>query len=520
MTHSKPSFSWFTFTTFLLFFSIHFFPSPVFLLTFFPFFFPPHFFFHLTRLCALSRVHYRLYHTMSHRVLGTKTLAQPLTPVERRMTSPSKSPLPRSLFSPGLELSLAPQHGCSYPGCHKSMTPRNGGCVECARCHQFVCNEHGKYAAGLDDSGNFTNHGTLRRVCLGCFSEKPDILRGTVAHSIDLTAQFTRIRQTSHDADELRRNKTQMRFIRLVDNSTDPETGFWEADSDVSHCRVCLVKFSWFVRKHHCRLCGRIVCDDPEGNRKFCLLMAPLGLFVSKLPNLNYSTSTNYQEMAASDTLFRCCVRCKNDLLLDWKRNHGGTDDDAVMADYELFLSQKHQISHLLQAYRDRSSQKVSTRLTTTLKDLEHFTLRFKQLHFSIDDGAMVPRPPLNPQLVQNVYQLCVILLQELLVEYRQLVEKYQDAEQEKLAQQKREQEEQLRRQNLPVDQPTLTKKEIRELREQLMVMNEQKFLVEAMVKESTKLRRFEELKSLEDNKRELEATIVELERQLGEYSF
>jgi len=37
----------------------------------------------------------------------------------------------------------------------------------------------------------------------------------------------------------------------------------WEDDADVRKCRICAVGFTLSTRKHHCRLCGRIVCSLP-----------------------------------------------------------------------------------------------------------------------------------------------------------------------------------------------------------------------------------------------------------------
>ncbi|KAF5373177.1 hypothetical protein D9758_001633 [Tetrapyrgos nigripes] len=38
----------------------------------------------------------------------------------------------------------------------------------------------------------------------------------------------------------------------------------WEEDADVSKCRICLASFHPITnRKHHCRLCGRIICSLP-----------------------------------------------------------------------------------------------------------------------------------------------------------------------------------------------------------------------------------------------------------------
>eukprot|EP00164_Ancoracysta_twista_P006221 GFYU01008629.1.p1 GENE.GFYU01008629.1~~GFYU01008629.1.p1 ORF type:complete len:607 (-),score=170.79 GFYU01008629.1:52-1872(-) len=36
----------------------------------------------------------------------------------------------------------------------------------------------------------------------------------------------------------------------------------WESNEDVTECRVCKGQFGWIKWKHHCRLCGRLVCGD------------------------------------------------------------------------------------------------------------------------------------------------------------------------------------------------------------------------------------------------------------------
>ncbi|SGY34906.1 BQ5605_C002g01699 [Microbotryum silenes-dioicae] len=43
-------------------------------------------------------------------------------------------------------------------------------------------------------------------------------------------------------------------------------TAVWESDEAVSECRNCLKKFSFFVRKHHCRRCGLIFCHSCSNN--------------------------------------------------------------------------------------------------------------------------------------------------------------------------------------------------------------------------------------------------------------
>lgn len=41
----------------------------------------------------------------------------------------------------------------------------------------------------------------------------------------------------------------------------------WERDHDAPTCRGCSRKFTFFIRKHHCRRCGRIFCDSCSSQR-------------------------------------------------------------------------------------------------------------------------------------------------------------------------------------------------------------------------------------------------------------
>ncbi|KAI0486344.1 hypothetical protein F4859DRAFT_366203 [Xylaria cf. heliscus] len=41
----------------------------------------------------------------------------------------------------------------------------------------------------------------------------------------------------------------------------------WQPDTEVTHCPICGVRFSIFLRRHHCRKCGRVVCDGCSPHR-------------------------------------------------------------------------------------------------------------------------------------------------------------------------------------------------------------------------------------------------------------
>ncbi|KAF2840975.1 hypothetical protein M501DRAFT_902973, partial [Patellaria atrata CBS 101060] len=41
----------------------------------------------------------------------------------------------------------------------------------------------------------------------------------------------------------------------------------WQPDNEASICPVCGVSFTFWLRKHHCRKCGRVVCDNCSTHR-------------------------------------------------------------------------------------------------------------------------------------------------------------------------------------------------------------------------------------------------------------
>lgn len=41
----------------------------------------------------------------------------------------------------------------------------------------------------------------------------------------------------------------------------------WQPDAEVTFCPICKTQFSFFVRKHHCRKCGRVVCNSCSPHR-------------------------------------------------------------------------------------------------------------------------------------------------------------------------------------------------------------------------------------------------------------
>jgi hypothetical protein len=148
------------------------------------------------------------------------------------------------------------------------------------------------------------------------------------------------------------------------------------------------------------------------------------------------------------------------------------------------------------------------------LKEFEIHTVQFKNRFFvTLNNRLQVGQKyAQHSALINNMYQSLIIFLRESLLLYKMLNDQFKAQEEKILKLQQAESQ--------PVAPPRLTKKQIRELREQLMVMNEQKFMVENLIVDYTKLRKFDELESLIENKTELGKIIDDLEAQLGEFGF
>lgn len=46
-----------------------------------------------------------------------------------------------------------------------------------------------------------------------------------------------------------------------VPNVASATSVVWQPDDSVSACPLCQTVFTWYFRKHHCRRCGRVVCN-------------------------------------------------------------------------------------------------------------------------------------------------------------------------------------------------------------------------------------------------------------------
>lgn len=466
---------------------------------------------------------------------------------------------------------------CGFPDCKKHLNIKNG-IVNCRKCGDLFCNDHTNYKVKLRNPKDnnetipqYDKFGLWSKCCERCYYEKPDLVRGTEVNYHDLTTTFKQLRSEKLEHHELARGKSVKKFIKLVGLIADyylkQNNSFfnyyndrysliskereiigqenWENDNHIHNCYICYTSFNFLIRKHHCRLCGKIVCDDKFGERKDCSLLIPIAILLEKLNYLNYSplVKANFTKLIeVKDNLFtiRICKNCKNDLFYDYKlkNNHNNHHINDIFGLYNQLLILKLNINHLLPKYKGQISDvslehnenlhenlhqtlpqnlsninKLKDKIMYYLKDFEKVLAAFKTRYFI--GNNVNPDFASYAKLLKNIYQSVVGYLQEKLIEFKDLNNDFKLKENQAIPQQQQQPTT-----SPPPETPKLTKKQIREFREQLMVMNEQKFIIENLINETTKQRNFDELQPLINNKQEITNEIEILEQKLGDFGF
>ncbi|KAH7721884.1 FYVE zinc finger family protein [Aphelenchoides avenae] len=101
-------------------------------------------------------------------------------------------------------------------------------------------------------------------------SETSKLLQNT-GQSTSHTKYFFSCRESCINDIALQTNNLIIRLDKLVNELPENEaerkdfekkTVPWSENSDYPNCRVCNAKFSITRRKHHCRLCGKIMCNN------------------------------------------------------------------------------------------------------------------------------------------------------------------------------------------------------------------------------------------------------------------
>ncbi|POS87443.1 hypothetical protein EPUL_001230 [Erysiphe pulchra] len=177
---------------------------------------------------------------------------------------------------------------CTEPSCGKRLGSVNGN-VNCRKCGRLFCENHTMYQIKLSRSAQ---HDPLRglwcRVCETCYKSRNGYNDHNGAER-NHTSDFRKIRTNFVNKKNLETSRLEKRLTKLTQLLANPPDEFspnegallqlsglknqrkileqsivlWEEDISVSRCPLCYQEFgSWSFRRHHCRLCGQVVCAD------------------------------------------------------------------------------------------------------------------------------------------------------------------------------------------------------------------------------------------------------------------
>ncbi|CAG5115932.1 unnamed protein product, partial [Candidula unifasciata] len=90
----------------------------------------------------------------------------------------------------------------------------------------------------------------------------------------------------------------------------------WIADSEVPACLNCLCSFGLLTRRHHCRLCGGVMCDKCSQFMSLSFaqkLVNPAHIFSGEafIKRTNSNSSLNSLGKSGEDALMRVCQMCR-----------------------------------------------------------------------------------------------------------------------------------------------------------------------------------------------------------------
>ncbi|KAK8119106.1 FYVE zinc finger [Apiospora kogelbergensis] len=186
---------------------------------------------------------------------------------------------------------------CTEPSCDKRLGAVNGS-INCRKCGRLFCEDHTMYQMKLSRSATHEpNRGFWYRVCETCYKSR----EGYNDHgglTRDQTEAFATIRKKRVERHTLEISRLEKRLTKLTQLLANPPVDItaasnsgssllapvasfsgqkmqrkaieqsvvtWEDDAKVPKCPFCQQEFgSWTFRRHHCRICGRVVCADPQ----------------------------------------------------------------------------------------------------------------------------------------------------------------------------------------------------------------------------------------------------------------
>ncbi|KAL8935745.1 MAG: hypothetical protein Q9216_005281 [Gyalolechia sp. 2 TL-2023] len=448
-----------------------------------------------------------------------------------------------------------PYDRCSDPGCGKRLGSTNGN-VNCRKCGKLFCDEHTMYQMKLSRSAQHEPvRGLWCRVCETCYKSR-DGYNDRTGLEQNHTAEFMTLRRKTVDKTLLEVSRLEKRLTKLTQLLTNPPheqsaspSGMlwsfssgknqkkqleqsvvtWEDDASVLRCPFCQQEFSTYTfRRHHCRLCGRVVCGDP-----FTDCSAEVGLNVA-------SRDDQTTEKAGGEVGIdvRMCKDCKKTVFskqdLAASLAHRPPDVKAYenLVQFETGIRlMLPKFQRLLHALQDPEKAPTPETLAEASRTRKRLTDAFGQYNVAARRIRDLPTSSLTQQKLQKaIFQQAGNFLHIHMLPLKALPKLMKHATpSDRLTPNGRPNGALASVKFNEIDgasqassSSAISAMEVEEkaLRERLIVLEEQSFLVKEQIAEASKRRKFDEVSSLSQNVDDLSREIDHVQGQLGQLDF
>ncbi|KAL8871850.1 MAG: hypothetical protein Q9174_002406 [Haloplaca sp. 1 TL-2023] len=442
---------------------------------------------------------------------------------------------------------------CSDPACGRRLGSNNGN-VNCRKCGKLFCDEHTMYQMKLSRSAQHEPvRGLWCRVCETCYKSREGY---SDRHGLeqDHMDEFAKMRRKTVDKTLLEVSRLEKRLTKLTQLLTTPSpepapsTGTmlwpfssgktqrqqleqsvvtWEDDASAVRCPFCQQEFSTYTfRRHHCRLCGRVVCGDP-----FTDCSAEVGLNVTA----NDASEKPNQQVGVD---IRMCKDCRKTVFSkqDIARSLAHKPPDARA--YENLVQFEKGIrlmlpkfQRLLQALQDPHKPPSSETLAEASKIRKRLTDSFGQYNVAARWIRDLPTDsPTQQKLQKAIFQQASNFLHVHMLPLKALPKIMKHATPSSrltpngkpngaLASIKFNDVDAASQASSSSAISALESEE-KALREQLIVLEEQSFLVKGQIADASKRRKFDEVSSLSRNAEDLGREIDHVQGQLNQLDF
>ncbi|TGJ82510.1 hypothetical protein E0Z10_g6249 [Xylaria hypoxylon] len=447
---------------------------------------------------------------------------------------------------------------CTDPACGKRLGAVNGS-INCRQCGRLFCEEHTMYQMKLSRSAAHEPwRGYWQRVCETCYKSR----EGYNDHNgfiRDHTQSFAAIRRKRVDKQTLEISRLEKRLTKLThilaNPPSEPPTNgggsllspvsslngqrnqrkileqsvvTWEDDAKVPRCPFCQQEFgSWTFRRHHCRICGRVVCADPQ-----TACSSEVGLNVA-------NTSPAPSEKAEGGSMYvdiRMCRDCKFTIFAKRDFVESAMRKPLDQRAYETLKQFERGIEQLLPTFQrallplqDESNPPNHSQLQEAAKLRKRLTDSFTKYDMAarrIRD--MKTDSPSQQQLQKAIYQAASSFLHMHMLPLKMLPRllRHNSSSSAKSRLIPNGHVASPLRQGDVLETASQTSEgstvvsaletEEKELRERLIVLEEQKYMVQKMISASRGARRFEEVGALTRNVEELDKEIKAANAQVS----